>query len=104
MRIAMLGVVGAMVVGQAMSAVAAGTAREALQKKLTSVAPPLDAAKGKVLCYCSDTQSITLDRVGFVRQSVVNNQVSVTCAIDTFDAGGAKINELTCPVFTPLVK
>lgn len=103
MRSGIVMLIGIGVLGATLDASAAGTARDAYQKRVAKVASPAEG-KGKTLCFCSDTQAITLDRVGFVRQSVVNNQVSVACVGDTFDAAGAKINEFSCPVFLPLVK
>jgi hypothetical protein len=72
----------------AATAEAAATPREKLQKQVAKVAPP-SGAKPKVLCACSfDNSPGFQNRVGFVRQTVSNNQVVVVCAGSSFDAAG----------------
>lgn len=83
----------------------AATDREKLQGRVKQVAPPNDGSRGKALCACVPSGSPTFDnRVGFIRQVVINNQVHVTCRGDTYDAGGAVIGGIGCSDFYPLVK
>jgi hypothetical protein len=86
------------------TAAAAATDREMYQKRVGKVAPPSDA-KPKALCACSfDTDPVFRNRVGFIRQVVQNNQVTVRCAGDVFDAAGSNVGDFVCLDFYPLTK
>lgn len=66
---------------------AAGTDREVLQKKLGKYAFE-NGGKKKSPCICTDASNP--NRVGWLYQYVLSNQVYVNCALYTYDGAGTE--------------